>query len=381
MKQRKIMFVTGSRGEYGYIRPILRKIKQDPFFSYRIVATNMHLVATFGHTINEFYDDDFTVHYKPEMTLASFKPGSMMKSLCIFGLSMTDILEHDTPDIILLAGDRGEQLMAAMAGAHFNIPVAHIQAGEISGNIDGVMRHAIARYAHIHFAANDDSAKRLLESGEQAFRVHNVGAPQLDEFIDSTTRKETGIHAKFNLNQDEPIILVMQHSVTEEVHLAKKQMDATLAAIAELKYQTIVIYPNCDAGSSDIQKSINDWQRPFISVYRNLPRNQFISLMKIASIMVGNSSAGILETPTFRLPTVNIGRRQLGRVQGKNVINCDHQTSAILESIKKALSPEFKASLRNLKNPYGDGKSSERILNVLKNVQINEQLLFKELTI
>lgn len=381
MKSRKVMFVTGSRGEYGYIRPILRKIKEDPSLSYRIVATNMHLISTFGQTINDLYNDDFVVHYKPDMTLASFKPASMVKSLCVFGLSMTDILEHDTPDIILLAGDRGEQLMAAVAGAHLNIPVAHIQAGEVSGNIDGLMRHAIARYVHIHFAANDDAAKRLLQTGEQPFRVHNVGAPQLDEFLAADHVSPDEIYQHFHLDKKEPIVLVMQHSVTEEVALAKEQMQTTLAAIAKLKYQTIVIYPNADAGSYAIQRAIHKWRRPFISVYRSLPRDYFIGLLKVASVIVGNSSAGLLEAPSFGLPAVNIGRRQKGRVQGKNVINCEHQLTEIVTAIEKALSPDFKSSLCDLENPYGDGKSSDRILQILKNITIDEKLLYKELTI
>lgn len=381
MKSRKVMFVTGSRGEYGYIRPILRKIKDDPLLSYRIVATNMHLIATFGQTINDLYDDDFIVHYKPDMTLASFKPASMMKSLCVFGLSMTDILEHDTPDIILLAGDRGEQFMAALAGAHLNIPIAHIQAGELSGNIDGLMRHAIARCVHIHFASNDDAAVRLLQSGEQAFRIYNVGAPQLDDFLSEDHLSRDEIYEQFNLNKNEPILLVMQHSVTEEFSRAFQQMQTTLAAINEFKYQTIVIYPNSDAGSSEIQRAIHRWQRPFISVYRNLPRDQFVGLMKVASVIIGNSSAGLLEAPTFQLPAINIGRRQKGRVQGKNVINCPHHMPDIVTSIKHALSAEFKFSLKDMKNPYGDGKSSDRILQILKNINIDEKLLHKELTI
>lgn len=381
MKPRKVLFVTGSRGEYGYIRPILRLIEQDMDLTYRICATNMHLVPTFGNTIEDFHRDGFEVHYQPSMTFAGYTPSSMMKSLCVFGLSITDILEKDRPDVVLCAGDRGEQFIAAMSGAHLNIPVAHIQAGEISGNIDGLTRHAMARYVHIHFAANEDAAERLRRSGEQPFRIHNVGAPQLDEFLQADHLSTTQIYKEFNLKKDEPLILVLQHSVTEEFAAAERQMEITLEAVAHFNYQTIVVYPNSDAGSTAIQKAINKYQRPNMSVYRNLRRDRFIGLLKTASVLVGNSSAGLLEAPSFKLPALNIGRRQAGRVQGENVINCDHEVDKIIKSINKALSPAFVQSLMHIKNPYGDGQSSERIVNILKSVPINEKLLVKGLTI
>lgn len=381
MKMRKILFVTGSRGEYGYIRPILRKLQNDKDLSYQLVATNMHLLSTFGNTINDFYRDGFDVAYKPNMTLAAYNSASMVKSLCIFGLSITDILDQDPPDIVLLAGDRGEQFIAAIAAAHMNIPVAHIQAGEISGNIDGLTRHAMARYVHIHFAANKDAADRLRKSGEQEFRIFNVGAPQLDEFVQEDYVSVDKIYEKYQLNPNEPFILVLQHSVTEEVNEAEKQMEITLAAVSELPYKTIVVYPNSDAGSSAVQKAIHKFQRPNINVYRNLSRDEFIGLMKVAAVMVGNSSSGILEAPTFKVPAVNIGRRQKGRVQGANVINCDHDKTAIKCAIEKALKPEFKESLKDLQNPYGDGKSSDKILKILKEIPIDEKLLLKEMTI
>lgn len=381
MKPRKILFITGSRGEYGYIRPLLRSIEKDLDLSYRIVATNMHLIPTFGNTIDDFHRDGFDVHYQPSMTFAGYTPATMMKSLCVFGLSITDILERDKPDIILLAGDRGEQFIAAMSGAHLHIPVAHIQAGEVSGNIDGLTRHAMARYVHLHFAANEDAAERLRQSGEQTFRIFNVGAPQLDEFLQADNLSTDEIYQEFKLDPTQPFILVLQHSVTEEFNEAEQQMEKTLAAVEKFNYQTIVIYPNADAGSNAIQRAINKYQRPGLSVYRNLSRNRFIGLLKIASVMVGNSSAGLLEAPSFKLPAVNIGRRQAGRVQGDNVINCEHDVEKIYKAIHKALSPAFIHSLANLKNPYGDGKSSERILNILKTIPINEKLLVKSLTI
>jgi GDP/UDP-N,N'-diacetylbacillosamine 2-epimerase (hydrolysing) len=379
LSSRKILFVTGSRGEYGYIRPILRLIEKEPSLEYQILATNMHLLPDFGDSVNQFIKDGFSVEYRPLMTLGGFTPQSMVKSLSVFGLSVVDMLDHGKPDIILLAGDRGEQMMAAIAGAHMNIPVAHIQAGELSGNIDGLARHAIARFSHIHFASNEDAVNRLIRSGEQDFRVFNVGAPQLDEFISGVITSREDLKNKYSCT-DGAYILFVQHSVTEQFSDAYKQVSITLKAIKEIGINTVVIAPNSDAGSALVNAAILDNTTSRMHIYRNVPREDYAGLMKYAKCIVGNSSSGLLEAPTFSLPAVNIGRRQDGRFQGMNIINCDHDLDQIIESIKKALTPEFKTKIDNMRNPYGDGNSSIRIIDVLKTILIDEKLLIKKLT-
>lgn len=379
MKARRILFITGSRGEYGYIRPILRLIDADPTLEYQILATNMHLLPEFGDSINEFAKDGFEVEYKPLMTFGGFTPQSMVKSLSTLGLSLVDILDHSKPDIILLAGDRGEQLMAAIAGSHMNIPVAHIQAGELSGNIDGLSRHAIARFSHIHFASNDDAENRLIKSGEQDFRVFNVGAPQLDEFISGVISTRENLKDKYSGITKEYILFV-QHSVTEQHSSAYEQVSLTLKAIKEVGMNAIVIAPNSDAGSALVNSAIFDNMNSLMHVYRNVPREDYAGLMQHAKCIVGNSSSGLLEAPTFELPAVNIGRRQEGRYQGENVINCDHDIDQIIFSIKQAVSDEFKLKIRGMKNPYGDGRSSERIVSILKTISVDEKLLMKKIT-
>ena len=380
MNLRKILLISGSRGEYGYIRPILRIIEDDPDLEYEIVATNMHLLPDFGFSINAFEEDGFLVKHKPLMALAGYTPESMMKSMGVFALSITDILQSSKPDLILLAGDRGEQFVGAMTGAHLNIPVAHIQAGEISGNIDGLTRHAIARYAHIHFAANKDAADRLVKSGEQPERVFNVGAPQLDEFVRGDFTSGEKISKQYNIQQDSPFILVLQHPVTEEYEYSKEQITITLRAIINLNLPAIVINPNNDAGSTGIQEGIDEYSRPLIQVHRNVPREDYAGLLKCCNILVGNSSSGLIEAPTFAVPVVNIGRRQKGRVQGANVINCDHNVNKISKAIKKGLSKKFKNTLNGMSNPYGDGNSSQKIVETLKKITIDNALLNKELT-
>lgn len=377
---RKILVVTGSRGEWGYIRPILRRIDAHAQLEYALVVTNMHLLPEFGSSLREIVNDGFRVDQKIFMALDGYTNSSMAKSLGVFLTSFVDTIERVQPDIILLAGDRGEQLMAAIAGAHCNIPVAHIQAGEISGNIDGLTRHAIARYAHIHFAASQDAADRLLRSGEEAARIHKVGAPQLDELLGEDYEQPQAIAERLRFSLAKPIVLMLQHPVTEQVRSAAEQIELTLSALAELQHQTVIIYPNNDAGSSNVRATIDAHRGPWLRVERNVSRRFFSGLLRTAGALVGNSSSGILEAPSFELPCVNIGRRQKGRLQCANVINVEHNKIQILEAVQHALSPQFRKSITGIINPNGDGRASERIIDTLAGCALDEQMVMKGMT-
>ncbi len=251
---RRIALVTGSRGEYGYIRPIVQEIQRDPELDYEIIVTNLHLLSDFGYRVEEIERDGFKVSDRIFMALDGYTPTSMSKSLGVFLMGVTDSLARLRPDVVLLAGDRGEQLMAAIAAAHMNIPVAHIQAGELSGNIDGMTRHAITRFTHIHFASNQDAAERLRRMGEQPFRIHLTGAPQLDELINGHYAGREEIASLFQLNLDQPVILFVQHPVTEEFEETVAQAEETLEAICALGHQTVTIFPNNDAGNMQIRR-------------------------------------------------------------------------------------------------------------------------------
>lgn len=377
---RKIMIITGSRGEYGYIRPIINTISDNDKLEYIIVATNMLLTPEFGYAINNFHHDNIEVKYKIDMSMSGYSNSSMTKSLGIFLQSLSDILKNDRPDIILLAGDRGEQLIGAIAGAHMNIPVAHIQAGELSGNIDGMSRHAITKFAHIHFASSVDAKNRLLSMGEQEFRVFNTGAPQLDEFSMYRYDSRDNLYRKFGLDCSSPFCLLVQHSVTEESGDSKKQMTTVLDALISLSMQIVLIYPNNDAGSIGILDAIDSINYHSIHIERNVDRESYANLMKHASFIIGNSSSALLEAPTFDLPAINVGRRQDGRLQAKNVINVEFNESDIKEAILEVSSKDFRRKITDISNPYGDGKSSPRIVDILLNLEINSKLLNKQLT-
>ena len=378
--KRKIAIIAGSRGEYGYFRPVIKEIIKKPNLDYGLIVTNMHVLDSFGSTIDEIKKDGFKIHAEIHNTFDGYNRLTMVKSLSVFKMQLPEILKQMGADMILLGGDRGEQLMAAIVGAYMYIPTAHIQAGEVSGNIDGVTRHAITKFAHLHFASNEDAAQRVLKMGEEPFRVFNVGAPQLDELINGEIAPEEEIYNKFGLDKEKPILIIVQHPVTEEFDEAEKQMEETLKAVEKFGYPAIIILNNSDAGSRAIRSAINRLRKPFMKIFPNIPRRDYVGLLKIAGAIVGNSSSGILEAPSFGLPAINIGNRQAGRMQSRNVINVSHSAPEIEKAIKTALSETFREKIKECGNPYGDGQSARRIVDVLGSIPINDKLLIKKIT-
>ena len=375
----KLLFVNGSRGEWGYIRPIIQHC-QRVGIDYSICATNMLLLSQYGLLVDEIKQDGYKVDDEIYMSLEGSNHYTMVKSLGIFLISFVDVLKRQKPDWIILAGDRGEQLISSIAGAYTYIPVAHIQAGERSGNIDGTARHAIGKFAHIHFAANEDAARRLTRLGEEPFRIHNVGAPQLDELNDGEVTTIEELHINYHVGIDDPYLLVVLHPVTEEMDDVDNQLYTLVKVLNKLKMKKIWILPNNDAGSESIRRVLLQERCSDIQIYENLTRKDYLGLLKYSRAIVGNSSSGLLEAPTFGVPAVNIGRRQNDRVQGENVINTVFEVEPCTSAIEKAISPEFRESLLDCVNPYGDGCSSSRIVNILQNTPIDKNLLVKNLT-
>jgi UDP-hydrolysing UDP-N-acetyl-D-glucosamine 2-epimerase len=378
--QRIIAVVTGSRGEWGYIRPILRLIDADPGLDYALIVTNMHLLSEFGLSLRDIEMDGFRVAARVYMTMDGYTPVTMAKSLGNFLFELPTVLDALQPDLVLLAGDRGEQLMAAVAAAHMNIPVAHIQAGELSGNIDGVLRHAITKVAHLHFAANEEFAERVRRLGEEEFRVHTTGAPLVDELVAGPISSRDELRRRYDLELNGRFILAVQHPVTEEEADSREHVKETLDALMDVGAETVVIYPNADAGSEAVRSALASLRGSRIRLFRNLPRQDYLGLMSAASVVVGNSSSGIMEAPTFGTPAVNIGRRQQGRPQAANVVNVGYARAAIRDAIAQALTPEFRRRAAVSRNPYGNGTASQAIVRILRSVPIDERLLRKKMT-
>ncbi len=376
----RLLFLTGSRGEWGYIRPILRLCQQEDV-DYRICATNMHLLPGYGRSVDLIKRDGFEVEDEIFMALDGYNHVTMAKSMAVLQMSLVDVVSRCKPDWLVLAGDRAETLIGAVVGAYTYTPTAHIQAGERSGNIDGQARHAIGKLVHLHLAANQDAADRLLRLGEQPHRVHVVGAPQLDELVQSEVASAQDISDKLSFDCEQNYLLVVQHPVTEQFLQTKHHMEALLAALSEVHMPKVFILPNNDAGTDQIRESVLGHRQSGSIVARNLERAFYLGLLKHCSCIVGNSSSGLLEAPTFGIPAVNIGRRQANRVRGRNVIDVEEfETGRIVRAITRACSAEFRSELTGMVNPYGDGHSAARILSLLRSIPRDSELLVKQLT-
>lgn len=379
-KKRKILYISGTRADYGLMRSVLKAIERSPNLDLEVIATGMHLMPEFGMTINEIKNDGFKVHEINAIYEKDNKE-SMANFIGNFIKLLTKKVKEIKPDIILLLGDRGEMLAGAIVGAYLTIPVAHLQGGEVTSTIDEFSRHAITKLAHIHLPATKKSARRIIKMGEDKWRVHVVGAPSLDTILNENLMSKKEICRKLNLNPEDPVFLVIQHPVTIETKKSGKYMKETMDAIKELGQQMVVLYPNADAGGRKMIRVIEKYRRyPFIHIHKNLPHELYLSLMKNADVLIGNSSSGIIEAPSFKLPVVNIGSRQEGRERADNVIDVGYDKEEIKEAIKKALSKEFKEKVKNLKNPYESKDVGKKIANILAKIKINKRLLQKKLS-
>lgn len=380
--KRKIAVIASSRATYGYKQKFIGLIQESSKLDLQLIVTGMHLLKEHGLSIREIEADGYPIAAKVDMMVGGDTPSAWAKSIGVEIQGLAQVFSMLQPDLVLVTGDRAEMFAAATTAAYMNIPVAHIQAGDVSGHIDGSARHAITKLSHIHFASCEDSAKRVERLGEESWRIFNVGAPQLDAIIHDPKLSRKQVEEKLKIDLDNPTALIIQHPVLAESDKAYWQMKETMSTLAKLALQSIIIYPNVDTGGTEIIRAIKEYEHlPFIHGYENLERQTFMSLLKEVAVIVGNSSCGILEAPSLKLPAVNIGTRQRGRMQANNVINVDYDRKQIEAGILKALhDKDFKKKLESCINPYGDGHSSERIIKILEDIEINEKLLHKEIT-
>lgn len=379
---KKICVITGTRAEYGLSKPIMKSIENHPNLKLSIIATGMHLSKEFGLSLNEIVNNGFEVTEKVRMNPNEDSGFSMAKSIGRGIIGISKALKKIKPDMILVLGDRIEVLAGTIAAAYMNIPVAHLGGGDITkAGLDEPARHAITRFANIHFTTTEKSAKNILKMGEDKWRIFNVGSPSVDTILHEKFLSKREIEKKFSLDLKKPFILMIQHAVTTEPEKAEKQIMETLKAIEQLKIQTIVIYPNSDAGGRKIIKKIKKYEKkPFIKTFKNLSQKEYFSLLKYAGVLVGNSSSGIIETPSFHLPVVNIGIRQEDRERGGNVIDVESNKDQIVQAVERALFDEkFKERIKKSKNPYGDGNTSKRIVKILNEIKIDKRLLQKKI--
>lgn len=349
-----------------------------------LVVTGMHLSHEFGYTIGEIEKDGFKIDARVDMMATDDSVAAMAKSVGQGIIGMAQAWERLKPDAIVVLGDRVEPLAAVISGAYMNIPIAHIHGGDATrGGLDEYARHAITKLSNIHFPATEKSAERIIKMGEDKWRVHVVGSPALDTILHEPLIRPGIIAKKYCIDLDKPLILLVQHAVSTESDMAAEQIRETLEAIVEITESTIVIYPNSDAGGRRMIAVIDNYVKkyPFIRAFPSLPRREYLSLLKIAGVLVGNSSSGIIDAPSFGLPVVNIGTRQEGRERSCNVIDVDYRKEAIVKAVKKALTDStFIEEVKKSKNPYGDGHAGIKIAKILSGIDKTPRLLQKKIT-
>jgi UDP-N-acetylglucosamine 2-epimerase (non-hydrolysing)/GDP/UDP-N,N'-diacetylbacillosamine 2-epimerase (hydrolysing) len=357
----------------------LRELTANPNVELGVFTLGAHLSPEFGSTIKEIERDGFPIKSRIECLLSSDTDTGMAKTIGIAILGLADALTAWRPDLLLLIADRYEMLAPASVAVALRIPIAHIEGGEISqGAIDDQVRNALTKLAHIHFTSTPTARRRVIAMGEESWRVHHAGAPSLDHLRRSTLLDRGALEARLGIQLTPPTLLAAWHPVTI-LRNTNAEADALFAALAQAPGQLLFVYPNSDAGSLIEHTRALAESRPHTHVFVNLDAITYWSLLGNVSAMVGNSSSGIMEAASFALPVVNVGMRQQGRERARNVIDAPAETTAILNAIRQALSPEFRDSLRGMVNPYGNGTASETIVRVLTTVEL-DRLLIKQPT-
>lgn len=380
---RRVCVVTGTRAEYGLLKPVMQAIQESGGLGLQVVATGMHLAPEFGLTVEAIKQDGFAVDSAVDMLFSSDTPGAMAKGTGIGVYGMTQALESLRPDVVMVLGDRVEAFAAAIAGAFLGKAVAHIHGGDRArGGLDDYMRHAITKLSHLHLTATEESRRRVIRLGEPAEHVFNVGAPGISD-IHTESADLAELRAQLGFDPErEPFLLVVQHPVSTESGEAERQMTETLEAVFATGLRAVLIYPNSDAGGRAMIEVIERHEGdPRVSTFRSLPRPDYLALLRRTRVLVGNSSSGIIESPSFHTPVVNIGMRQQGRERSTNVLDAEPERSSILSAIERALhDQEFLARVRTCQNPYGDGRAPERIVRILQDAVIDPALLTKQIT-
>ncbi len=376
----RIAAVTTSRADYSHLYWPLRTLHEHPNVDLHILAMASHLSPEFGLTVGEIERDGLPVAARIECLLSSDTDVGMAKSIGVATLSLADTLGALRPDLLLLIADRYEMLAPASVGLALRIPMAHIEGGERSeGAIDDAVRNALTKMCHIHFTSTPAARARVVAMGEEPWRVHRAGAPSLDHLRKSRLPARAELEAALALDLSRPTVVVAYHPVTL-LSETTAEAEALFAALAALPQQLVFCYPNADAGSRSLARRAESLLESRLNgkLFVNLPAIQYWALLREAAAMVGNSSSGIMETASFALPTVNVGLRQKGRERPANVLDAPPDASAILSALREALTPEFRAGLAGMPNPYGDGTAAERIAEVLTALPGRDTLLQKQ---
>lgn len=372
---RRICVVTGTRAEYGLLSGLMREIAADPALTLQVVATGMHLSPEFGSTYHQIEADGFAIDAKVEMLLSSDSAVGIGKSMGLGVMGFAEALDRLRPDVMVVLGDRFEILAAVQAALVARVPVAHIHGGETTeGAFDESIRHAISKMAHWHFVAAEPYRRRVVQMGEAPQRVFNFGAPGLDQIAKLDWLDREALRASLDLPDRTPLFLVTYHPVTLDDRPPEQAIQQLLRALEAFPEAGIVFtYPNADTGGRALIDAVDRFVAAHPDralAFASLGARRYLSLMRLADAVIGNSSSGLIETPFLKVATVNIGDRQRGRLKASSVIDAEETSDDIVRAIRQALSPAFRATLRGTASLYGQGNAWARIKDVLKTADL-----------
>lgn len=387
--QKKIIAVTGIRSEFDILYPILVALKNDPNFDLKLVISGSHLSDWHGNFLDQIKDEGFDIAEKIDSLLMTNRNTQRIKGIGMLVIGLSQTVEREKPDILLVIGDREESIATALVGNYMNTLVVHFGGGDtVYGNADDPVRFAVSKLSHIHLTNAQFYADNLIKSGEENFRVFNVGNPAYKNIINTPnlTLEQISTFLNFDLSDGKYLVL-LKHPISSEKENSFEQMNITLEAVEKFcisnNFKLIGIYPNTDPGSYDILDAIKSKVgNPLIKFFKNIPRDYFINIMRHCNALIGNSSMGILEAPFYKIPVVNVGNRQLGRLNAGNVEFVGYDINSIYNAIDKAcFNKDYINSIKNLDNPYGNGDAVDKIHNVLLNLNLddNKWLIKKKL--
>ena len=376
----RIGVVTVGRSDYGIYTPVLEAMKSAPALDFYLLVSGMHLSEDFGLTVRDIETDGFPIGNRIPVLEPGDAPVDIARSIARGVAGFGAAFSERRPDMLMVLGDRFEMYSAALAALPFNIPVIHIHGGELTqGAMDDALRHSMTKLSHLHFASTEEYARRIRQLGEEAWRVTVSGAPSLDNLRTIPLLSVSELKVRYNLDAERSPLLVTFHPATLETDIAG-QAERFIAALAQLEMPAVVTMPNSDTHGRIIREQFREFAgaRPHIKLIENLGAQGYFSLMSRASVMVGNSSSGIIEAASFKLPVVNVGSRQAGRLRPRNVIDVDCVSSEIVKAVQLARSDAFRDSLDGLENPYGDGRASERIVHRLSELELSPAFIKKQ---
>lgn len=371
---RSICYISGTRADFGLMQSTLERIHQSEDLDLSICVTGMHLSDKYSTTVNEIVASGLRVGDRVSVDVDDCTGKGMSVSLGMQVVKMTEFLDRERPDLVLLLGDRGEMLAGAISALHLGIPVAHIHGGELSGTVDESIRHAISKLSHYHFASTEQSRDRLIKMGELPEHIHVTGAPGLDGLMDQSYIGRTELCEELKIDAAKPVALVVFHPVVQTASESGEQFKAVIEGALAAGVQLVILMPNSDAGGDYIRDLVPEYEsKGLVSAVSHFPRSKYISWLACCDVLIGNSSSGIIEAASFKLPVVNVGDRQQRRERNKNVIDVDVDLTAVKEAVLLAINDKDNDGV----NIYGDGHAGERIVELLTHLPLNKQLLNK----